>query len=181
METCELFLNQEKTSKAFGGEWFNQIVEMSAFTTCINISWDGCCCCCCLVAQLCLTLCYPIDCSPPGSSVHGWSQSRGQLQLIRQKESRVWVRNLWKVRADINTWENFTCVLSCFSHVQLFATQWTIARQALLSVGFSRHEYWSGLPCPSPGDLPNQWSNPGVPAMQIDSLPFELSWKQCQY
>ena len=133
---------------------------MSAFTTCINISWDGCCCCCCLVAQLCLTLCYPIDCSPPGSSVHGWSQSRGQLQLIRQKESRVWVRNLWKVRADINTWENFTCVLSCFSHVQLFATQWTIARQALLSVGFSRHEYWSGLPCPSPGDLPNSGTEP---------------------
>ena len=92
---------------------------MSAFTTRINITWDGCCCCCCLVAQLCSTLCYPIDCSPPGSSVHGRSQSRRQLQLIRQKESRVWVRNLWKVRADINTWENFACVLSCFSRVQL--------------------------------------------------------------
>ena len=42
-----------------------------------------------------------------------------------------------------------------FSHVRLFATPWTVARQAPLSVRFSRQEYWSGLPCPAPGDLPN--------------------------
>ena len=47
------------------------------------------------------------------------------------------------------------CVLSCFSHVQPFATLWTRAYQAPLSMGFSRQEYWSGLPFPSPGDLPN--------------------------
>ena len=47
------------------------------------------------------------------------------------------------------------CVLSRFSCVQLFVTLWTIAHQAPLSMGFSRQEYWSGLPCPSPGDLPN--------------------------
>ena len=46
------------------------------------------------------------------------------------------------------------CVLSHFSHVRLFATLWTVARQAPLSMGFSRQEYWSGLPCPPPGDLP---------------------------
>ena len=40
------------------------------------------------------------------------------------------------------------CVLSCFSHVQLFATEWTVTHQAPLSMGFSRQEYWSGLPCP---------------------------------
>ena len=51
-------------------------------------------------------------------------------------------------------------VLSCFSHVQLFATTWTVAYQALLSTGFSRQEYCSGLPCPPLGDLPN----PGSPA-----------------
>ena len=51
-------------------------------------------------------------------------------------------------------------MLSCFSRVQLFATLWTIARQALLSTGFSRHEYWSGLPCPPPGDLPNPGTEP---------------------
>ena len=48
-----------------------------------------------------------------------------------------------------------TCVLSCFSHVQLFVTPWTEAHQAHLSMGFSRQEYWSGLPWLPPGDLPN--------------------------
>ena len=51
-------------------------------------------------------------------------------------------------------------VLSCFSHVQLFATPWTIVHQAPLSMGFSRKEYWSGLPCPLPGDLPNSGIEP---------------------
>ena len=46
------------------------------------------------------------------------------------------------------------CLLNWFSHVQLFATPWTVARQAPLSMGFSRQEYWSELPCPLPGDLP---------------------------
>ena len=47
------------------------------------------------------------------------------------------------------------CMLSHFSRVQLCATLWTVARQASLSVGSSRQEYWSGLPCPPPGDLPD--------------------------
>ena len=46
------------------------------------------------------------------------------------------------------------CVLSHFSHGQLFATLWTVACQALLSMGFSRQEHWSWLQCPPPGDLP---------------------------
>ena len=46
-------------------------------------------------------------------------------------------------------------VLGCFSRVRLFATLWTVARQASLSVGFTRQEYWSGLPCLSLGDLPD--------------------------
>ena len=46
-------------------------------------------------------------------------------------------------------------MLSRFSCVCLFVTKWTIARQAPLSMGFSKQEYWSGLPFPSPGDLPN--------------------------
>ena len=45
------------------------------------------------------------------------------------------------------------CVLSCFGDVQLFASPWTVALQAPLSIGFSRQEYWNGLTCPSPGDL----------------------------
>ena len=50
------------------------------------------------------------------------------------------------------------CVYGCFSHVQLFATLWTKARKAPLSMGFSRQEYCSGLSYPPPGDL----SNPGI-------------------
>ena len=52
------------------------------------------------------------------------------------------------------------------SHVQLFATPWTVAHQAPLSMGFYRHEYWSGLPFPSPGDLPKPGMEPGSPALQ---------------
>ena len=68
------------------------------------------------------------------------------------------------------------CVLSCFSHVQLFATPWIVARQAPLSMGFSRQEYWSGLPFPSPGDLPNpgiEPTSPVSPALHANSLPTE--------
>ena len=68
-------------------------------------------------------------------------------------------------------------MLSPFSHVQLFVTPWTLAHQAPLSMGLSRWEYWSELPCPSPGHL----SDPGIkpvspeaPAFQADSLPW---WK----
>ena len=51
-------------------------------------------------------------------------------------------------------------MLSHFSHVQLYATPWTVARQAPLSIWFSRQEYWNGLPCPPPGDLPNPGTEP---------------------
>ena len=47
------------------------------------------------------------------------------------------------------------CMLSRISRVQLFATPWTVARQVPLSMGFSKQEYWSGLPCPPPGDPPD--------------------------
>ena len=56
-------------------------------------------------------------------------------------------------------------VLSHFSHVQLFATPWTIARQAPLSVGFPRQEYWNGLPFPSPGKFPDLGIEPVSPAL----------------
>ena len=54
----------------------------------------------------------------------------------------------------------YGCVLSCFSCVRLFLTLWTIAHQAPLSMGFSRQEYWSGLPCPPSGDLPDPGNEP---------------------
>ena len=64
-------------------------------------------------------------------------------------------------------------MMSCFSRVWLFVTLWTVALQALLSMGFSRLEYWSLLPCPSPGDLPSPGIEPASPeatALQVDSL-----------
>ena len=63
------------------------------------------------------------------------------------------------------------------SRVRLFATPWTVAYQAPRSMGFSRQEYRSGLPFPSPGDLPNPGIEPGSPALQVDSLPTELLGK----
>ena len=59
------------------------------------------------------------------------------------------------------------------SHIQLFATPWTIACQAPLSMGFSRQRYWSGLPCLPPGYLPDpgiELMSPVSPALQMDSL-----------
>ena len=55
-------------------------------------------------------------------------------------------------------------MLSCFSHVRLFVTPWTVARQASLFMGFSRQEYWSGLSCPPSGDLPDPGIEPVSPS-----------------
>ena len=66
------------------------------------------------------------------------------------------------------------CMLSHFSHGQLFVTLWTIVQQAPLSMVFSRQEYWSGLPCPLPGDLPN-------PGIKLMSLPSACSGRQVLY
>ena len=62
-----------------------------------------------------------------------------------------------------------TCAV-LLSHVQLFATPWAVACQAPLSMGFSREEYWSRLPCLPPGDLPNPGIKPRSPALQSNSL-----------
>ena len=59
------------------------------------------------------------------------------------------------------------------SRVQLFAIPWTVVYQASLSMGFSRQEYCSGLPFPSPGDLPDPGIEPRSPALQADALPSE--------
>ena len=64
--------------------------------------------------------------------------------------------------------------LSC---VRLFASPWTVAYQASLSMGFSRHEYWSGLPFPSPGDLPDPGIEPRCPALEAEALTSEPSGK----
>ena len=83
--------------------------------------------------QSCLTLCDPIDGSPPGSAVPGILQAR-TLEWAAISFSNAWK---WKVKVKS---------LSC---VRLLATPWTAAYQAPPSVGFSRQEYWSGVPLPS--------------------------------
>ena len=84
--------------------------------------------------QSCPTLCDPIDGSPPGSPVSGIPQAR-TLEWVAISFSNAW---RWKVKVNS---------LSC---VRLFATPWTAAYQAPPSMAFSRQEYWSGVPLPSP-------------------------------
>ena len=74
------------------------------------------------------------------------------------------------------------CVLGHFSHVRFFSAPWTVAHQAPLSMGFLRQEYWSGFPCPPPGDLPN----PGIePASLMSSalaggfFTTSITWEAC--
>ena len=109
------------------------------------------------VAQSCPTLCDPMECSLSGSSVHGIFQAR-VLEWIA-----ILVRKWTKILST--RVENFlplpcACLLSRFSHVQLCATLWTVGLQVPLSVGFSKPEYWSGLLCPPPGDLPDSGIEP---------------------
>ena len=67
------------------------------------------------------------------------------------------------------------------SHVQLFATSWTVALQAPPSMGFSRQEYWSGLPFPSPRDLPDPGIEPRSPALEADALTSEPGFNKYIY
>ena len=70
-------------------------------------------------------------------------------------------------------YDNEIMYITSHSHVRLFVTPWTVAYQASPSMGFSRQEYWSGLPFPSPGDLPNPGIEPGSPALEADALTSE--------
>ena len=87
-----------------------------------------------MLLQSCLTLCNPIDSSPPGSSVPGILQAR-TVEWVAISFSNAWE---WKVK------------VKSFSHVRLFVTPWTVAYQSPPSMGFTRQEYWSGMPLPSP-------------------------------
>ena len=80
-----------------------------------------------------------------------------------------------------NKKQTYAWVLSCFSCVQLFATPWTVALQAPLSIGFSRQEYWNGLSCPPPGDLPKPGIKAACPALVGGSLPLAPPGKPCYW
>ena len=105
---------------------FSTIVGSSFKRACLGPDWPSVCAC--LVTQSCPTLCDPMDCSPPGSSVHGILQAR-KLEWVAISFSNGWK---WKVKGK------------SLSHVRLSGTPWTAAYQAPQSMGFSRQEYWSG-------------------------------------
>ena len=80
-----------------------------------------------------------------------------------------------QTRSNLNlTVKINVCVLSHLCHDQLSVTPWTVTHQVPLSMGFSRQEYWSGLPCPSPGDL----SDPGMePALVTGFFTASTTWE----
>ena len=156
------------------------------------------------VAQSCPTLCDPMNRSTPGLPVHhqlpeftqthvhrvgdaiqlshplsspsppapNLSQHQGLFQWVSPSHE---VPKYWSFSFSMSPSNEHPGLIS--SHAQLFATPWTAAHQAPLSMGFSRQGYWSGLPFPSPRDLPNPGIDPGSPALQADSLPSELKGK----
>ena len=99
-------------------------------------------------------------------SVHGNDSSFAEVFSLKKKKSKYPHPSLLHLSYRLS------CTLSHFSHVWLFSTPWTVAHQAPLSMGFSRQEYWSGLPCPSQGDLPNLGIEPRSPALAGKSLPL---------
>jgi len=115
-------------------EWIKKIWD--TYTTYTYLQWDAAAAAKSL--QSCPTLCDPIDRSPPGSPVPGILQAR-TLEWVAISFSNAWK---WKVK------------VKSLSRVRLLATPWTAAYQALPSMGFSRQEYWSGVPLPSP------WASP---------------------
>ena len=144
-------------------------------------------------AQSCLTPGDPMDCSLPGFSVHGIFQAR-EVEWVaiafRKLKSLCSLKSF--CRKSCTTVPNISLdpqyvlfqelsfirvlVLSLLSHVPLFETQWTVACQAPLSMGFPRQEYWSGLPCSPPRDLPKPGTEPASPlspALQLRFLPIQ--------
>ena len=101
------------------------------------------------------------DLEPGGARV--CRQLEWVLKLVLPQGLLVGVESKVKVKVNL------------LSPVRLFATPWTIAHQAPLSMGFSRQEYWNGLPFLSPGDLPNPGIEPRSPALQTGSFPSEPS------
>ena len=100
-------------------------------------------------------------CGEKGTLLHCW----WECKLVQPLWRTVWTF-FKKLEIEL-PW------VKSLSRVQLFATPWTVAYQASPSMGFSRQEYWSGLPFPSPGDLPDPGIKPRSPALEADALTSE--------
>ena len=107
--------------------------------------------CLCFVARSCLTLGDCVDCSPPDCSVHGilqvrtleWVAIPSSRASSQTQESKLGLPHCRRILYQLSH-QGSPKSLSLLSHLQLFATLWTVARQAPLSMGFSRQEYWNG-------------------------------------
>ena len=107
----------------------------------------------------------------------GWRVGRGDGDTDKEKQQQTHILSFWEGQSEWYTLETSICfipsvsITHCalrtgmlyLSTVLLFATLWIVARQAPLSMGFSRQEHWSGWPFPSPGDLPNPGIKPVSP------------------
>ena len=88
-------------------------------------------------------------------------ESLGSASLHGRGEGKLFLRDFMEVRSK-NNHNVHACMLSHFSHVWLFGTPWTVDHQAPLSMGFFGQEYWSELPCPTPGNIPNPGIKPSL-------------------
>jgi len=91
------------------------------------------------------------------------------------------IKEITEHSAEFPVLYTHTVKVKSFSRVRLFATPWTVAYQASPSMGFPRQEYWSGLPFPSPGNLPHLGIEPGSPALEADTLTSEPPEKTTLY
>ena len=115
------------------------------------------------------------------SSIPGSGRSPGERNgyafqysgLDNSMDRRAWQATVHGV-TTVHNWVTFTLTFHFIIKLLIFVTPWTVVHQAPLSMEFSRQEYWSGLPFPSPRGLPDPGIEPGCPALQADSLPSEL-------
>ena len=118
------------------------------------------------------------------TSVFSWDEQEQEGDIKKKIEIQVSVAKLLRLTSfEVLLSFQELCVLSHFSRVRLFATLWTISCQAPLSMGFSRQEYWSGLPCPPPGDLPYLGIKPTSlmsPALESEFFTASATWDALQ-
>ena len=109
------------------------------------------------------------------AAIYGVAQSRTRLKQLSSSSSKVLQRQYSAVFKSTELRDRCVRVLICFSCVRLFVTLWTVACQAPLSMGFSKQEYWSELPCPPPGDQSDLGIKPHLLCLlhwQAGSLPL---------
>ena len=99
-----------------------------------------------------------------------WGRHQFKCRFHPETPSQTYLEIMFHLHTP---WSGKWSEVKSLSRVRLFATPWTVAYQAPQSMGFSRQEYWSGVPFPSPGDLPNSGIEPGSPTLEADALPSE--------